>query len=93
MQDTNSKDTSAAELALQALVWALSDEKMSQRLLALTGLTPDGLRAGIKERGMQAAILAFLESHEPDLIACAVAIDASPAALVAARRELDGEMA
>jgi hypothetical protein len=40
---------------------------------------------------LQAAILGFLESHEPDLIACAVAIDASPAELVAARRALDGD--
>ncbi len=77
-------------MALQALVWALSDEKRSERLLSLTGLTPDGLRSGIAERGLQAAVLSFLESHEPDLVACAVAIDISPEALVAARRELEG---
>ncbi len=90
MQEINDNLASASHLALQALVWALSDEKRSERLLSLTGLTPDGLRSGISERGLQAAILGFLESHEPDLIACAVAIDASPAELVAARRALDG---
>jgi hypothetical protein len=90
MQKINGKHAEASQLALQALVWALSDEKRSERLLSLTGLTPDGLRSRIAERGLQAAVLSFLESHEPDLIACSVAIDISPEALVAARRELEG---
>jgi hypothetical protein len=90
MQKINGKHADPSQLALQALVWALSDEKRSERLLSLTGLTPDGLRSGIAERGLQAAVLSFLESHEPDLIACSVAIDISPEALVAARRELEG---
>jgi hypothetical protein len=79
-------------LAMQALVWALADESRSERLLSLTGLTPDTLRSGITDTGLQAAVLCFLESHEPDLIACAVAIDVSPEALVAARRELEGSI-
>ena len=77
-------------LAMQALVWALADESRSERLLSLTGLTPDTLRRGIADAGLQAAVLSFLESHEPDLIACAVAIDVSPEALVAARHALEG---
>jgi hypothetical protein len=89
MQKINDKPD-ASLLAIQALVWALSEEKRSERLLSLTGLTPDGLRSGIAERGLQAAVLSFLESHEPDLIACAIAIDVSPLALVAARHELEG---
>lgn len=90
MLDTNTKINDASTLALQALGWALSDEKRAERLLSLTGLTPDVLRGAVSETGTQAAILGFLEAHEPDLIACSVAIDASPEALVAARRELDG---
>jgi Protein of unknown function (DUF3572) len=90
MQKINHTYNDAPGIALQALVWALSDEARAERLLSLTGLTPEGLRAGIGEAGLQAAILGFLENHEPDLIACAMAIDVSPAALVAARRELDG---
>ncbi len=90
MQKINDNNQDAGVLAIQALVWALSDDTRAERLLSLTGLTPDGLRSGITDRGLQAAILGFLESHEPDLIACAVAIDVSPAALVAARRTLDG---
>ncbi|NJM50738.1 MAG: DUF3572 domain-containing protein [Sphingomonadales bacterium] len=77
-------------LAIQALAWALGDDNRAQRLLALTGLTPDGLRYGIGDTGLQAAVLGFLESHEPDLLACAVAIDVSPAALILAKRQLEG---
>ncbi len=94
MSDTNTNQASghadATTLALQALGWALADEARAQRLLSLTGLTPDILRGAVGERATQAAILRFVENHEPDLVACAVAIDASPQQLVAARRELDG---
>lgn len=88
--DSNANIADASALALLALGWALDDEARSERLLSLTGLTPDILRSTINERGTQAAILGFLENHEPDLVACAVAIDASPESLVAARHILDG---
>ena len=76
-------------MAFQALAWSLMDEVRAERLLSLTGLTPEGLRASINERGTQAAILSFLEAHEPDLIACAAVIGVSPAVLVHARQELE----
>ena len=76
-------------MAFQALAWALTDEKRADRLLSLTGLTPEGLRAGINDRGTQAAIIAILEAHEPDLVACADMIGVTPQALVAARQELE----
>ena len=79
----------SSSMAFQALAWALMDEKRAERMLALTGLTPDGLRSSIKERNTQAAILSFLEAHEPDLIACADVIGVSPAVLVQARQELE----
>ena len=77
-------------MAFQALAWALMEEARAERLLALTGLTPEGLRASINERGTQAAILSFLEAYEPDLIACAAVLGVSPAILVQARQELEG---
>jgi hypothetical protein len=89
MRETNGNHSDPSGLALQALVWALSDEPRAERLLALTGLTPQSLRAGIGERSLQAAILAFLENHEPDLIACAHAIGVPPLSLVTARMELE----
>jgi hypothetical protein len=84
--DTNDGET----LALGALAWVLAEEARAARLLALTGLTPEGLRARVGDRAFLAAVLRFLEGHEPDLIACAGALGLSPIALIAARRELEG---
>lgn len=76
-------------LALSALVWTLSDAGRADRLLSLTGLTPDDLRAGTHDRGMLAAVIAFLEGHEPDLILCARILEITPLDLVEARRRLE----
>jgi hypothetical protein len=88
MHETNGK-LDASGMAFQALAWALMDEARAERLLSLTGLTPEGLRGSINERGTQAAILSFLEAYEPDLTACAAVIGVSPAVLVQARQELE----
>ena len=85
IQDTNDPEA----LALSALGWALAEDARAQRLLALTGLTPEDLRGRIGEPALLAAVLGFLEAHEPDLIACAGALGVAPAALVEARRRLD----
>ncbi|MBV8685687.1 MAG: DUF3572 family protein [Alphaproteobacteria bacterium] len=84
---TNPPDPEA--LALSALGWALAEDDRAQRLLALTGLTGDDLRARLGEPAVLAAILGFLEAHEPDLVACAEALEVAPAALVAARGSLE----
>ena len=89
MHETNGK-LYASDMAFQALAWALMEEARAERLLALTGLTPEGLRKSVMERSTQAAILSFLEAHEPDLVACAAVIGVSPAVLVQARKELEG---
>jgi outer membrane protein TolC len=85
--DTNPTDPET--LALAALGWTLVDEARAQRLLALTGLDPAALRERIDEPRLLASVLAFLEAHEPDLLAAAEALDVAPAALVAARRRLE----
>ena len=76
-------------LGLAALGWIAGDPERIGRLLALTGLEPQELRARAAEPSMLAAALGFLEGHEPDLLACAEAIHATPAALVAAREALE----
>ena len=86
-QDTNGADPAA--LALAALAWTIGDGDRAQRLLALTGLTPDLLRERLDDKAFLAAVLRFLEGHEPDLVACADDLGVSPAALVAAREALD----
>jgi hypothetical protein len=85
---TNRPDPEA--LALSALGWILTEGERAQRLLALTGLTPEDLRSRLGDRSVLAAILGFLEAHDPDLIACAGALEVAPAQLVATRRELEG---
>jgi hypothetical protein len=82
--------TEAAEtLALRALIHILSDEARSARLLDLTGLDADGLRARAGDPALLGAVLAFLEAHEPDLVACADELGVAPTALITARAELE----
>ncbi len=95
MLETNAKSGAAvaadpATLALGALGWILADNERAARMLALTGLTPDLLRNSVSEAATLAAILSFLEAHEPDLIAAAGHIGSTPQALVRARMELEG---
>jgi hypothetical protein len=85
---TNPPDPEA--LALSALAWTLAEEARAQRLLALTGLSGADLRERLAELSVQAAVLGFLEAHEPDLLACAEALGVEPRALAEARRRLEG---
>ena len=88
----NVKDTiteKAAALALSALSWTLAEPARAERLLALTGLTPDDLRRRLDEPAVLAAVLRFLEAHEPDLIACGEELGTKPETLVGARRSLE----
>jgi Protein of unknown function (DUF3572) len=82
--ETNQDDV----LALSALIWTISDEKRAERLMALTGLEPDDLRARVGDPDVLVAVLGFLEAHEPDLIACAASIGTKPETLVAARERM-----
>jgi hypothetical protein len=86
---TNDVPRDAEELALAALAATLIDERRARRFLDLTGLSPDELRARAAERSLLAATLSFLEAHEPDLVEVAEAIGTKPAALIAARVELE----
>jgi hypothetical protein len=79
----------AATLALSALAWTLSDQPRAERLLAVTGLTPADLRERAAESPVLAAVLGFLENHEPDLVACAAALGCGPERLVCTRLELE----
>lgn len=70
------------------LGWVLGEESRAQRLLALTGLTPDALRAGLGDPGLLGAVLDFLCAHEPDLLAAAEALGIAPGEIAAAREGL-----
>lgn len=75
-------------LALSALGWVLGDGDRAARLLALTGLDADALRGGLGDPAVLGAVLDFLASHEPDLIAAADNLGVAPEALIAARDSL-----
>jgi hypothetical protein len=75
-------------LALAALGWVLTSEERAERFLALTGLTPDELRAGLGERSVMAAVLEFLAQYEPDMLAAAAALGVEPQVLANARDRL-----
>lgn len=73
---------------MSALGWILSDEARAERLLSLTGLTPDALRGGLGDASVLGAVLDFLAGHEPDLVAAAEALDVAPQDLTAAAEKL-----
>ena len=64
------------------------DERRAERLLDLTGLTPERLRESLDRPATQRAVLDFLCAHEPDLIDAAESLGVTPAALAAARKDL-----
>lgn len=66
----------------------LTDQPRADRLLALTGLTPDILREGLGNRAVLGAVLEFLAGHEADLVAAAIALDLPPEDISAAARAL-----
>ncbi len=76
-------------LALAALGWVVSAPDRAERLLSLTGLDAQTLRENAAAPATLAAVLGFLEAHEPDLVACASALGVAPEALVAAHHQLE----
>jgi len=76
-------------LALGALAATLSEERRAQRFIDLTGIGTDELRARAGEPDLLAALLRFLEAHEPDLFAVAETLGCKPEDLVEARRKLE----
>lgn len=81
----------SAALLLNALVWILSDGDRAHRLLVLTGLEVEDLRARANAPETLLAVGRFLADHERDLVACAAALDSAPSALIVAMQTLSGE--
>ena len=76
-------------LALAALAETLADGRRAHRFLDLTGIGTGELRARATDPALLAALIRFLESHEPDLIAVAGELGVAPEVLVQARRALE----
>jgi hypothetical protein len=87
--DTNADTQEDAQtLALRALAWTLAEQDRARRLLDLTGLDPADLRARAGDPAVLGAALGFLQAHQPDLLACAEALEVSPERLIAAQEAL-----
>lgn len=85
----HSTDQSDAEIiALQILAWALGDDDRRNRLLSMTGMTPDDLRARAGSREVLGAVMGWLANHEPDLLAAAADLHITPEHLAATYQEL-----
>ena len=89
LRETMNPRPDPVALALAALGWTLADPARARRLLAVTGLDPETLRARAGDPALLAAVLGFLEAHEPDLVACAEALGARAGDLAVAHRELE----
>ena len=76
-------------IALSALAATLTDERRAHRFLDVTGIGTDELRRRAGDASLLAAVLSFLEAHEPDLIAVAEQLEIAPEQLVRARMELE----
>jgi hypothetical protein len=76
-------------VALAALAATLGDKRRAQRFLDLTGIGTDELRSRLNDPALLAALLRFLEAHEPDLLSVAGELGCKPHDLVQARRQLE----
>ena len=81
------RDPSA--LALAALAATLTDERRAQRFLDLSGIETVELRERVGDPTLLAALIAFLEAHEPDLVAVAAMLEVDPTELRLAREMLE----
>lgn len=88
-QPTRAARIEAETLGLRALTFVIGEDDLRPRLLEVTGLDVATLRSRAGHPALLAATLAFLEAHEPSLLACAAALDIDPAQLTAARATLD----
>ena len=76
-------------LALAALAATLGQERRAQRFLDLTGIGTDELKRRASDPSLLAALIRFLEAHEPDLLSVSEEVGVAPALLVQARRLLE----
>lgn len=75
-------------VALHVVGWIVGDQRRAERMLDVTGLSADGLRAAVGDPSQLGAILDFLLDYEPDLLRCADELDLRPEQIVAVRERL-----
>lgn len=78
----------AEALAIEALGFIASDEKLLPRFLALTGIEVRHIRQAAAEPGFLAGVLAFVAAYEPTLLEFAAASGRNPASVRKAMQAL-----
>jgi hypothetical protein len=78
-------------IALAALAATLAEDRRARRFLDLTGIGTDELRRRADDPVLLAAMIRFLEAHEPDLLSIADQIGVTPGQLVNVRRGLEDD--
>jgi len=84
------QDTSAETIALQALTHLVTQEKLLDRFMALTGLTPSDLQNGATDPDFLAGVLDFFLANETDLLDFCEAQNIAPEIPAKARLKLPG---
>jgi len=79
----------AEALAVEALTYLASDPERIERFLALSGLSPENLRAAAASPGFLAAVLAHLAQDEGLLLDFTAAKPCDPKLVLMARDCLD----
>jgi hypothetical protein len=79
----------ARVFALDALIYIANDQNELARFLAETGFNPADLRSMAHEPGFAAAMLDYLRSNEPLLIAFAAAHGIAPTAIEMVQQSLE----
>jgi hypothetical protein len=83
--------TDPVTLGLAALAATLGDPQRARRFLDLTGIGTETLRNDADSPVLLAALIRFLEGHEPDLLSVCEELGLKAAQLTAARRALEQE--
>ncbi|MBO6538593.1 MAG: DUF3572 domain-containing protein [Rhizobiaceae bacterium] len=78
-RDDNAPQRAAAEaIAVEALAFIASDEKLLPRFLAITGIEAADIRRAAATPGFLAGVLQFIAAHEPTLLQFAEASGHKP---------------
>jgi hypothetical protein len=75
----------AEDLALRTLSYIVADEERLGRFLTITGLQPQTIRSAAGSPGFLGAVLDYVASDEPLLIALAQSLELKPERIMEAR--------
>ena len=90
LKQTQPGREASGAIALKLLAYLASDSDQLGRFMALSGLSPDDLRANLADPAFQGGVLDFALSDESLLLAFAANEGLDPASVMRARAKLPG---